>query len=534
MNILCVDCILAPAFEALGHAVRSARTAGGLADARELARGFAPDLLIQQESLGARTFLSGLEDLPCPKIFWALDSHLNIHWHKYYTRLFDAVGTPHISFYAHMPEAWKPQKLFRLPWPGHSLPFRPHAERGRDLAFVGRDDPLNRPLRSRFLAGLAPFGLAPASGLDADAMLALYADARIVPNEGIAFEVNFRLTEAASAGACVLSPDVGEDQDWLYAPDRQIMAYRNVLDLREKMAFLLRRRDLAEKLGLAARAETLARHLPIHRAAAVLDAAADLVPRPADPLFLAMTLAQRGRALGETVPAALLEALNRPDRPEALALRLRCLAEAAVRQGDAAAVDVGRELRAGLALQPSPAGREEIGGVVAGCALLLGDMPLFALAWTFLHDHLPQRPPIPASPYQACLAAAEFWRAQGRLFQPGLPFRPGALCPESAFEALEAAAAHARGDAAWARAMSRLTARGKTLTLARQRALAVVADNSGAWRDRLEYGLVCLEAYDAGQGLAAIRGALRAAETAGKAPLAASILRQNGVALPPS
>lgn len=74
----------------------------------------------------------------------------------------------------------------------------------------------------------------------------------MVPNESIAFEVNYRLTESASAGACVLTTPVGEDQNRLYTPDREILIYEQSLELLEKTAFLRRRPDIAEKIGRAA------------------------------------------------------------------------------------------------------------------------------------------------------------------------------------------------------------------------------------------------------------------------------------------
>lgn len=130
-----------------------------------------------------------------------MDSHLNIHWHTYYTRLFDAVFTPHLDWYRTIPPTWTPVRLERLAGPGAQVPFRPHAERNRVLAFVGRNDPVSRPLRARFLALLRPPGLTAVDGMSHADMIRVYGDARIVPNESITWEVNFRLLEGASAGA---------------------------------------------------------------------------------------------------------------------------------------------------------------------------------------------------------------------------------------------------------------------------------------------------------------------------------------------
>jgi hypothetical protein len=329
MKILCVDSWLARAFTDLGHDVLAARPDSGVADVLELLeqRRFRPDLVFQQESLHRQVLLKNLERVSCPAIFWSLDTHLNIHWHKYYARLFDAVGTPHVSFFARVPPLWTPQRLFRLPMFGADRPYRPHAGRARARGFVGVDNPETRSSRSRFFRLLQPLGLTAVSGLDREEMLEFYRDTRLVPNESIAFEVNFRLAEAACAGACAVSPDVGPDQDEQYEPGREILVYGNGPDLVEKLGFFLRRADLTEKIGRAAWEKTQARHLARHRAQTVLETAAGLLPGPRDPVHLDMALAQRSRHVRLPMPGSLLERLDRPDRPEALALFLRCLSE---------------------------------------------------------------------------------------------------------------------------------------------------------------------------------------------------------------
>ncbi|HCG04014.1 MAG TPA: glycosyltransferase family 1 protein, partial [Desulfovibrio sp.] len=84
MRIACVGTHLAVEFRRMGHEVLDLHPPGGIVDIAALldARGFAPDLLVQQETLGVRAILAGLENLPCRKAFWAIDSHLNMHWHR--------------------------------------------------------------------------------------------------------------------------------------------------------------------------------------------------------------------------------------------------------------------------------------------------------------------------------------------------------------------------------------------------------------------------------------------------------------------
>jgi hypothetical protein len=503
VKILCIDAPASP-FAALGHDVRFVRPASTVVDLPALPelRDFPPDLIVQQESLHRPAFLKNLEMVPCPALFWSLDTHLNIHWQKYYMRLFDAVGTPHISFFKYMPARWTPNRLFRLAMFGPDLPWRPHAERTRATGFAGLDNPETRPLRSRFLRILQPLGLTAVSGLNQAEMLEFYRDTRIVPNEAIAFEANFRLTEAAGAGACVLSPDIGPDQNELYAPDREIVVYGDGQDMVEKLSFFLRRLELSEKIGRAAWEKTQCRHLARHRAQSVLDAAAEPAHVTHDPVYLAATLVQRGRGLHMPVPDSLLHLINRPDRPEIYALLLRCLSE--MFPGEASE----RVLRGALSL-PRRDADGDIAFAVMGHALKQRDLPLFSQAWSVLKRTDGQGVPPPVSLYRAALLLAESLRACGRLFQPGLEFRPENMVPETALEALQVARLHADGDTEWARLQAALCAENKALLTLRLQALDTLLERGASRRILLDYSRACMTAYDIVAGQAALQRALQ-------------------------
>ena len=102
---------------------------------------FKPDFIIQAEHLGERTLLEGLEDLACPKIFWAIDSHLNMHWQQYYARLFNAVLTPHLTLWQALPpDLQHPLRntvIRQMAKQGQNIAWKPHSEREHNLSFVG-------------------------------------------------------------------------------------------------------------------------------------------------------------------------------------------------------------------------------------------------------------------------------------------------------------------------------------------------------------------------------------------------------------
>ncbi len=408
MNILLLDVFpeLAEHWRRRGHRVESVRLPGGLVNLPALCsrRGFAPDLAIQQESLGRRTFLTGLAQCGCPTVFWAIDSHLNLHWHRWYGLLFDAVATPHPGLFAALPAAGRPGRVARCAMFARPRPWRPHAARRHDLSFCGVLDDL-RPLRRNLAELLAPLGLRTVSGISLDAMLELYADTRMVPNESIANEVNFRLMEAAACGCLSLNPDVGEDQEVLYAPGREMLVYHDGLELLEQISWARADAPAAERMGRAALARSLREHLPEHRAD-VLDSAA----------------ASMGRLTGAEAETALWLAVARQARDGLWPLDAGELA----RQG----LDLLRRQAAG---QGGARGRLLRAHTLAGAICLLGECAplvpraldlcraLLAAAWKERGGG--------GAGFNTRGAALEIGAASGSGAAPGIGAFPGAGAP---------------------------------------------------------------------------------------------------------
>src|SRR5436190_10334396 len=81
-----------PALRALGHDVRVASqlcpllvAPGRPVDARVLYREFAPDaeVFFMADTLGRQTLAYGVEDVPIPRIYWAIDVHVNFFWQRH-------------------------------------------------------------------------------------------------------------------------------------------------------------------------------------------------------------------------------------------------------------------------------------------------------------------------------------------------------------------------------------------------------------------------------------------------------------------
>ncbi len=282
-NVCLVDThgLIVQAMKEAGFTVLALSTGGGvfydLGEALSK-HDFRPDMVLQTESLGHRSLLVGLDQLDCPTIFWAIDPHLNAYWHSAYGRLFDVVCSTQRALLPNL-KVCGVRDVRWLPFFGRKREWE-KGHRVHDLAFVGRVTD-QRPARKWMVEYLKEKGV----GYDFQLvhaipywdMMNLYEHSRIVPNESIFGEVNFRLFEAASCGCLLLGQALGEEQDSLLEPGREYDTYDNIVEFDEKLSMYLNNERLTRAMGKAAREHILAEHLAEHRAASLIRFASEAV-----------------------------------------------------------------------------------------------------------------------------------------------------------------------------------------------------------------------------------------------------------------
>ncbi len=504
---------------ALGHEVLALQPKAGILDiAAELAsRGFQPDLLVQTESLGPRTILQGLPLLGCVKLFWSIDTHLNLFWHRDYGRLFDAVLTtqPHLvtalaaeGFQAH----W-------LPWFGLPRPWRPWARRDLPVHFIGRVTE-HRPARKWMVEHLsARFGMGHDGNLPYGHMLDTYDRVRIAPNEAISGEINFRLFEAASCGCAVVTPDTGPGLGELFRPGEEIATFTDVLEIDERIACLLRNPARAEAMARAGWERVQACHLAEHRALRILELARNLSPRAPD----------HGQA--NIAMALTLHALARDNRLE-LSADVRNSMLARVEQTD-------RVLQARLLLAAEGLGQAAVralAGVVLArsenmdpALLATGSMAAarvddLELALAFWRRRLLDLGPVASArlPRPADIAGlAKAWAGElariGRISESGFCFDLDRHVPTTAHECLLLALRHDNRDLDANSALEALLARERGTEASRLSLLSHLSlHKPGDWRLGLRLGLLNLKAFRPEAGIEELRLALRTARDQGQ------------------
>lgn len=553
MNILMVDAspALVVAFQDKGHSVTDLQCGGGVLHLpSRIDRKRPPDLVLQQERLGRRTYLSGLERMDCPTAFWAIDAHLNMFWQQWYGGLFDLLLTPHVSLFGALPKERRPARVERFAMPGQRRAWIPHAARTHGLALCARLDE-HRQIRNWLVALLQPVGLHLAQNLSSSAMMDLYGDSRMIANECIANEVNFRLLEGASAGCLVLGPDVGPDQAALLEPGRECLVYHDGQELLEQIAWATGHPESTEDMGRAAIRRVQAEHLMPHRADALLRLLPTLRQHrltggAASLAFWIVLARQKRNGLLPDIPAVeladqglcLVQGLSVADRQSA---RLQPLIAAALAQalllfaegrGSAPAPEraflLCRDLleQTFAPLSPTPAlpgtarGEElflEAFAAASAFALRSGDLALARACWRSYAGA--GSGPLPRTPAGLCFTWAAAFQRRGHIFDQGFRFDAHAgMLPESALSWL-IFARHldpaCRAEAA--PLFDRLLREAPSLL---SLALGYLAEHSlirpGDWRLQLDYGLASLKACRVSQGLHEIEQAREKARTAGK------------------
>ncbi|GHV53523.1 hypothetical protein FACS1894206_04380 [Deltaproteobacteria bacterium] len=427
MHILLLDCGYGFNFEDWGHTVSRVTLTDGETPLDRICASLAspPDLLIQQESLLNRRFITGLESAPFPTLFFTFDTHLNLFWQQYYTRLFDAVLCPHPSLFRALPENNASSRIIPMPHAGYALPWKPHAGRKHDLVFCGRLTK-ERPTRENMAHLLQErHSLRVAQGISLNEMLALYADSRIIPNEAICYELNLRLLEGASAGAAMLSPDCGTDQSAVFTDGKEMLVYHDGLDLCEKISWLKNNPALAEKMGKAAHDRVQREHLPVHRAKALLDLLPTIGETRAkareSALFSWLMRLERTLMGDNQYPVSVLleQSAALPETPETLAGICRLLGKPAKKEP---ALAFCRQ----LLLDNTGAESSLCNAAASACAMAHGDFYLARQFWVRNNLHAGAgriNASMPESASALCIAWARSERHAGRVARPGFPFQ---------------------------------------------------------------------------------------------------------------
>ncbi len=184
---------------------------------------FTPDVIIHFEAC-TNIFYRGIEKAPCPTIWRTVDNHIH-GWQPLYAPTHDVVLVAQKDYLPLFEEVH--DNAFWLPL--CSFPDVHHdrgLERTIAVGFAGSTDPRMHAERARFFSRLTkrvPVDIR--SGLDQEALSHFYNQTKIVINQSIQGDLNYRVFEAMANGAMLLTPRIENGLPLLFQDGVELVTY---------------------------------------------------------------------------------------------------------------------------------------------------------------------------------------------------------------------------------------------------------------------------------------------------------------------
>ncbi|NJD38913.1 MAG: glycosyltransferase family 1 protein [Geobacter sp.] len=217
---------------------------------------FQPDLVLFADQ-GCLPMLTGIEDLGVPAAAYLIDTHLHYSWHRYFAGMFDLVLA------AQQDAALSLQRQHSdcqwLPLFSRQGDLRQGVKKQIDIVFVGTVDPERNPSRVGFLSAFAQ--QLPLEIRSGDYRQS-FNEARIILNQSVGRDINFRVFEAMACGSLLLTDRVGNGLDLLFTDREHLVLYRkgDIEDAVSKARYYLEHPVEREQIAAAGHRLVVARH----------------------------------------------------------------------------------------------------------------------------------------------------------------------------------------------------------------------------------------------------------------------------------
>lgn len=181
---------------------------------------FEPEVIIYFDDSNNELYVTGLENSSAPTLFYTIDTHLHPEEHPILGGLFDKVLVAQSDYVAACKAYNENSEWFPLWCRAYVEPF---VQKTTSVAFRGNLETNINPQRKLFLEKVArmipvDFGTGP--------FCKVYASSKIVLNQTIRGDLNFRVFEGMACGALMLTPRIGNNQSTLFTPGMQLIAYQ--------------------------------------------------------------------------------------------------------------------------------------------------------------------------------------------------------------------------------------------------------------------------------------------------------------------
>jgi|GEM_PF-1662537 len=240
-----------------------------------------PDVIIYSDD-SYPVSVTGLERTSIPTIFYSVDAHHHLSWHKYFAAMFDLVLVAQKDYVQYFSEQGLEAKWLPL-WATESE--MPSEQKQYGALFIGTLNKKFNEERVEFfekLSKIAPVTVKEGGWKDE------YPLARIVMNQTVRGDLNFRVFEAMSSGSLLLTERSENGLFNLFEEGKHFACYErgNADEAAAKINYYLAHPKECRRIGLAGYDEIVRAHREEHRAATVLEYAVRLTKRHISHRFL--------------------------------------------------------------------------------------------------------------------------------------------------------------------------------------------------------------------------------------------------------
>jgi hypothetical protein len=225
-----------------------------------------PDRIVAFDN-SAPLSLCGLDETRIPTVFLSVDIHHHLDLHRHFHEMFDALLTAQKDYLPHFSQSPARCEWFPLWAPRY---VEECSEQSYEAVFVGNLNPRLNPLRVEFftrLCEIVPVHLTRGNYWE------IFPKAKIVLNQTVKGDLNFRVFEALMCGRLLLTERSGNGLFDLFDDGVHLVTYErgNVEEAADKIRFYLAHPDEAQRIARAGRERVLALHRPEHRAKRLLE-----------------------------------------------------------------------------------------------------------------------------------------------------------------------------------------------------------------------------------------------------------------------
>jgi hypothetical protein len=214
----------------------------------------------------------GLESTSAFTVFYSVDAHHHVHWHKYLAAVCDLTLVAHKDYVSEFKAAGAEAVWFPL-WATQKI--EPTKDKQFDALFVGTLDSKLNPKRVEFFKRLQ--GIAPVQ-VKQGAWWTLYQHAKIVLNQTVKGDLNFRVFEAMASGSLLLTERTPNGLFDLFEEGKHFICYTpgDEKEAARQIEYYLNNSEERERIAAAGYTEIISKHQESHRAQEILSLVSNL------------------------------------------------------------------------------------------------------------------------------------------------------------------------------------------------------------------------------------------------------------------